>query len=665
MRIGRANNQGKVGESINVEVDGKTHQAIAGNEINSSKVLVARGEDGKIMAFSESSPRETLTNLKVKRRRPKKKVEEIIYPIKCLATTRVGNKREFWLYGDRKSPEKIYELEFENGNFDRVLLENTGTGKNDWILYINYYNDDLPIYVPENYRIGLIAEVEGKDDYLLGTGGNIVIIKTHSTEIKYNENGQQQYIGYASEYRGQGYVAELPYEAWGSFIGQGTNLNSYNQNIEVNDRTLFNPWVDNLKTDLHPSVETSFYYPTTFDTGVLFPEIPNIIGTFDTEHENIRTNCDGFCSDSSFRESVESGGLESFDITEHTAIIGSLAPGVAPDNFDNYPGYIVGMDDEDSDFAEVYFTFLEEFYEPYTETIVQGHPTHSITTDYSTGASWGLYSDYHGAPYFKQWSFRIDWRSFNPVGNEYLPEHWIQLSIEECDTCFYRMWSVDKNGLLENPFQMSYSSFSLDSNLKNDVETSSICQKLDGDQEITIDGIQKTIVHDLISYGTSLNEVTTNYYEKMYCEIPFLKMKGKNSKIIGTFFTDYERTSVAPGVFIYNETYVLYQGELIVEITNFDELKATRNTNNTEHQVLNIIPWYDTLIGNKIYRVENNNNNVFNDIELTKKASVTTYSINEEGAIVKGKTTEHPVYPLKKNPDNYDNLTYWSASFHN
>ena len=110
MKIGKAENQGKPGESINVEVGGKIRTVKAGNDINSGKVLVVGDH-----VFSESSPTKKRSQRRIARKRSQKKSALISYPIKILAyieNTETG-KGEIWLYGNVKKPKKVYEFDLK------------------------------------------------------------------------------------------------------------------------------------------------------------------------------------------------------------------------------------------------------------------------------------------------------------------------------------------------------------------------------------------------------------------------------------------------------------------------------------------------------------------------------------------------------------------------
>lgn len=130
MRIGKAKNQGKPSCTIAVDIDGKTIMAKAGNEINSGKVLVADG-----IAFSATSPHTKASLSNIKRKRPKKKKAASTYPIKLLAVieNEETEEYEFWVYGDSKKPQLIYQVDYNNNYLASAKIINEGKG---WQVFI-------------------------------------------------------------------------------------------------------------------------------------------------------------------------------------------------------------------------------------------------------------------------------------------------------------------------------------------------------------------------------------------------------------------------------------------------------------------------------------------------------------------------------------------------
>jgi hypothetical protein len=158
MKIGKINRLTKAGEMVSVRLpNGKTISAKAGNDLNSTTVLVSKTQSGWF-AFSSQGETKTVST-QIINRRPRQATFEI-YPIKVLFSIESDNKFEFYIGGDRNVPIKIGELTKINdldeaGNilFSRTkmisaAINSTGNKPNDWIVMIQYSSPDLVITTP-------------------------------------------------------------------------------------------------------------------------------------------------------------------------------------------------------------------------------------------------------------------------------------------------------------------------------------------------------------------------------------------------------------------------------------------------------------------------------------------------------------------------------------
>ena len=156
MKIGKINRLAKAGEMVSVRLpNGKTISAKAGNDLNSTTVLISKTQSGWF-AFSSQAETKTVST-QIINRRPRQAIPKI-YPIKVLFSIEFSDRFEFYIGGDRTTPIKIWELEKQEENAQRLTsiikatINSTGNKPNDWIVSIQYYrwNDTIPI--PSEYR---------------------------------------------------------------------------------------------------------------------------------------------------------------------------------------------------------------------------------------------------------------------------------------------------------------------------------------------------------------------------------------------------------------------------------------------------------------------------------------------------------------------------------
>jgi hypothetical protein len=147
MKIGRINRLAKAGEMVSVRLpDGKTISAKAGNDLNSTTVVISKTQSGWFAFSSQGEIKAVSTQ--VINRRPRQATPEI-YPIKVLFSVEFDDKFEFYIGGDRNIPIKIWELEIIS-NFNQEItivksasINSTGNKPDDWIVMIQFSSPDL------------------------------------------------------------------------------------------------------------------------------------------------------------------------------------------------------------------------------------------------------------------------------------------------------------------------------------------------------------------------------------------------------------------------------------------------------------------------------------------------------------------------------------------
>lgn len=131
MDILNAKATAKPGEQVPIESrTGESITAKAGNEINSGKVLVVPDDTGGLTAFSPSSPIEKIRSQKIRRRKPSL-VRQTIYPLKILFSVEDGDYYKFFVGGDRATPQLIHQIPIA-AEIEDAILANTGKKANDW-----------------------------------------------------------------------------------------------------------------------------------------------------------------------------------------------------------------------------------------------------------------------------------------------------------------------------------------------------------------------------------------------------------------------------------------------------------------------------------------------------------------------------------------------------
>jgi len=180
MKIGKINRLTKKGELVSVRLpNGKTISAKAGNDLTSTTVLVSKTNAGWF-AFANQGETKT-TSTQVVSRRPRR-VTPNIYPIKVLFSIEFDDRFEFYIGGDRDIPIKIWELEKQEENAQRLtsirkaIINSTGNKPNDWIVSIQYYRWNDTIAIPVEYRGNSSPDViQGVESSAIITSNNITV----------------------------------------------------------------------------------------------------------------------------------------------------------------------------------------------------------------------------------------------------------------------------------------------------------------------------------------------------------------------------------------------------------------------------------------------------------------------------------------------------------
>jgi len=164
MKIGKINRLAKAGEMVSVRLpNGKTISAKAGNDLNSTTVLISKTQSGWF-AFSSQGETKTVST-QIINKRPRQSATEI-YPIKVLFSIESDNKFEFYIGGDRTTPIKIWELEkvsISNQGTTRIksaAINSTGNKPNDWIVMIQYLSPDLTLTTPSGQTSDNLVNLE-------------------------------------------------------------------------------------------------------------------------------------------------------------------------------------------------------------------------------------------------------------------------------------------------------------------------------------------------------------------------------------------------------------------------------------------------------------------------------------------------------------------------
>ena len=340
MKIGKAENQGKPGESINVEVGGKIRTVKAGNDINSGKVLVVGDH-----VFSESSPTKKRSQRRIARKRSQKKSALISYPIKILAyieNTETG-KGEIWLYGNVKKPKKVYEfdLKINESNQPEVYLvdaivDNQGKKEDQYEAYIKVGDRTIEFTPPR-----ALVDAVGDDITLLDSFNDPVII-TRVTN------------GRAQVYDGD-YTRAMNYKGYGqASIDSEFLLDDADIRVRLDlgtqgnyEQTVMNAWGtseatpgNNFRVDLDSGVGTSLN---------ALPEVPRpvvdfpINYTFPTLADDILSPINSISVSGNFKESIISEDVSSLTFIDFTGepsgrFINYELPEntLIPDNYSNF-----------------------------------------------------------------------------------------------------------------------------------------------------------------------------------------------------------------------------------------------------------------------------------------------------------------------------------------
>lgn len=649
MRIGKAKNQGKPGETIAVDLNGKTVQAKAGNEINSGKVLVADG-----VAFSESSPHTERSQSNIKRKRPKKKIRTTTYPIKVLAVIENDDDEvyEFWLYGDRKSPKKVYELAYYNPDsdipqnemtgryIDTAVVYNSGEKEGDYLIFIKWYDYEFPVNPPQE-----ILELDPTREGWLGGYQGVLIDNTKQVLIT-------EYVDYLTQVGD--HLTIFPENYISPATGEIYNDSGFdveNRNIEilyqwpkhgdvVQDDTNLNIWVI---SDIESSNKL-----------IEWPSIDFSLDFQPLSIEETITILNPFSKGGSFIETVASPSISSFELQ---AIPGKT---LLTNNIDGYYIYFEWVSD---DRGSSIHDYVQKYYrgwtveatslniENYDPSLLQlaAHSVEANNTNH-------LFINYFYPLRRESNTASLTAHLSDPVpkgygGDDNIRQSFLTRKSKETSFLGMVLFNIDNMEPIELPLEEARSFMNVQSK-KDGRNTYYIYRIYSRDFiDTTVDffGVEKTFYLSSLYYDVGFGNSFMFYYWSK-TDIPFLVIKGRNSYILGRWHGIKYFDGGTEDTREYS--YALYQitedGIIETAIADFSVLEKNGK--------LDIPTWYFTLKGNQLFEV-------IEDVNLTKslsgktKVNVKTYLINDEGVIEEKAIKKHEVLKLGKTGE------IWSASF--
>jgi hypothetical protein len=248
-QIGRADSIVNAGQYFWVTIDGISYKAIAGNEINSTQVIVIKGSDGRLYAFSNTSPTMTTEAQQYfKKTETSKKETEIFFPFQVI----YKQTNSLWLAGDRE------KIQIYASDFSLCGLTNLGNNRYSFALQKDathiFWNDPIEteteISQIENVRfVGGGAIFSQYIPEIPSVTGVIASSPTSYSETKnapgysysYLSNqlssgaysATQQYTGIAAPIEWRYPYRELPLPAC-SYNDSNTEGNSYQGNLNSN-----------------------------------------------------------------------------------------------------------------------------------------------------------------------------------------------------------------------------------------------------------------------------------------------------------------------------------------------------------------------------------------------------------------------------------------------
>lgn len=642
IRIGKAKNQGKPGDTIAVEINGKKVQKKAGNEINSTKVVVV-GDT----VLSGSSPVEKRSQTNIKRKRKKKKASSVKHFIKILAV--VENLEtgfyEFWVYGDRKNPIKAYEIS-NNFYLEEAAIWNKGDKETDWEIFIKWYDSGLEIETPQPIReLDPTVPVTGQQGAWKGalvTPSQIVLINEYARYLEYSGG----YLTIPPESYISQFVGVLNIDVWNAQEKQDTQIYEWPTHgdtaLEGDDLDF---WIINdllLPTKVIPPVP-----PITLEPNYLPLSLANTLSFLNP-----------FSNGSDFQVTVEESSFNSFAnsfaLRSVTGSIGDF------EQFQNYLKYDYLSDDFSDEIHDFVPSRLSSFYDLIFDTTNEIKNPDRIQLPYSNVISRRVESLDIGIdiPYFNQnestglvLTTDDRWPITFGASNSCLHNFIVTKQIES----WLGFVLFDINFFESIPLSLDSAGFSIDIDLnKNGIKTFkrvTFYDRTEINEIAQFWSVEKAFLFESLIFSSINSGVIGNSYW-VNIDIPFLLIKGSSSFILGRYYGKYVVETVG-GQIEDSRTY----SYSLFELTD-DEVKETVISDFGLLEYggkLNISSNYFSLEGNKLIEVVADSK-LEQSLAVKVKVSVKSYLINE-GVIEEPSIKSHEVLPFKKLG------SIWSANF--
>ena len=671
MKHGKAQQTGKIGEIIDVKIGDKRYKAQAVTEVNSSDVVLFKGDKGEYVAACPAAGYSTKSEERVKRKRPKKKkpVEAVTYPVKVLVVEETESEWKFWLGGDRKTPEVIFTWTKEIINdpesyYDGeeryylylAYLENTGPGLDDWMLYIQFEDAYQNLYLPIEYRIGELDTLFALDNYILvyNNGFKEIFVKPGQTKIYDGENTAQRYFLPYGEYIGGGMAAtKAPYLWLNGFAWNfaDTSLGD----IQAITEEVAYPWIDDYFTIIFPSQDGEVYLPNGLNVGQYVPSVPNTNrNDYTATHQELREELNPFAGGSDWITTVGNPSLNDFEITLYTCTVVGWEPGEQ--------GYYISFNpipNPENDYFNQFYR-SRNYENAFVASTPENHPTHQVATIDTTKTMVGAFGLKHLPPYIHEYRFRMNWKN-DPVNKPFSWEdHWCELYLTVTDTAYMPVsptYTIDE--LSERHIPISASRVNVDVQLSNNRDRKYSSYKESVNTTVDLKGVTKPVTYDQINYSHSNNLIETGRYWKRGGTIPYLYFAGNNSFIVAEF--TFEEAYLTP--MTWSETYTLCIGGQETEITDLGGLSQTWNFSRyfgSPGTNLYADASFATLVNRDIYFV--NDSDAALVMAGGNKVKVTQWNISNSGVIpATGNVTEYDAYPMNKTGNQF---TLYTASYY-
>ena len=647
------------GESVNVDIDGKKYKAKAHTNL-SGKGVVFRKQNGQIGVIGNNPVRQDSQKQITKNRR-RRGGEEFL--IKLLGYRELPEGRQYMVGGDRTRPADIYEPVNAVPRFGEPFREsriaNLGKRKRDWIVTLKWEDDDVKLSWPTNYRIGDLAgltEQEYEDIFQFEPVQQVLAIVNSTTTTEFNKDGLSPQV-VSSRFCGAGFLTMDSTRDTGSQLNNGFGSPASfpaappildSRRILYQDEwrsptagATFFPTIVYGSNDLdfpqllpRQEILLSYYDDPSFPTfGTTNPNYSLVT------HGGVRVWLNDFAA-SDFKGSVIGGTVSSFEIKQYAAGYRS-AFGLGGQLITN-----VRIDDTNLQrYHDIFFIQQADL------TI----PFHSVNADTQSVIIPPYYSD-SGYLFTNPNTSKDDYTFFLLNRSENAPSNAIaqvyDLIVTELDNYFKPVYFFDINQYNSSNIEYVYSEILARvqlSQINNNIVTGDRVVNLRKTSplttEITLLGVTFSLNEQLVDYEarqalTAIGDIKGNYD----IEIPYLKFKGieENTGIVAIWKNSFRRDNNDIASSISEDYYFVQGGQtlLLNDLGDFDNGNGFLDLYKDTSAI--------TLKGNKIYLVDLTPSKAQRLRTRRTNLDVTTYTINDQGNIVKGRTKQYPVLPLKR-----------------